>query len=101
NRARGYTDDDNPREAPEWTALRPSGAFLSTVLALAKGDVLLDTDKVLTAATRQQMWTPVTLNEGSTHPYGFGWGLEPLKGHKRIRHGGSPPRVTPGYRRFP
>lgn len=101
NRALGYTDDDNPREAPKWTALRPSGSFLSTVLDLAKWDVLLDTDKVLTAATRQQMWTPVTLNDGSSHPYGFGWGLEPLNGHPRIRHGGALPGFISEYARFP
>jgi CubicO group peptidase (beta-lactamase class C family) len=101
HRALGYTDDDNPREAPNWTALRPSGAFLSTVLDLAKWDVLLDTDTVLTKATRQQMWTPVTLNDGSTHPYGFGWGLEPLNGHPRVRHGGSLPGFISEYARFP
>lgn len=101
NRALGYTDDDNPREAPDWPVLRPSGAFLSTVLDLAKWDVLLDTDKVLTAATRKQMWTPVTLNDGSKHPYGFGWGLEPLNGHPRIRHGGSLPGFISEYARFP
>ena len=101
HRALGYTDNDNPREAPNWTALRPSGAFLSTVLDLAKWDVLLDGDKVLTAATRQQMWTPVTLNDGSTHPYGFGWGLDPLKDYKRIRHGGSLPGFISEYARFP
>jgi len=101
HRALGYTDNDNLHEAPKWTTLRPSGAFLSTVLDLAKWDVRLDTDKVLKAATKQQMWTPVTLNDGSTYPYGFGWGLEPLKGHKRIRHGGSLPGFISEYARFP
>jgi len=101
HRALGYRDNDNLHEAPTWTALRPSGAFLSTVLDLAKWDGRLETDKVLKAATKQQMWTPVTLNDGSTYPYGFGWALEPLKGHKRIHHGGSLPGFISEYARFP
>jgi CubicO group peptidase (beta-lactamase class C family) len=35
NRAVGYSDNDKLLEARDWPALRPSGAFLSTVLDLA------------------------------------------------------------------
>jgi hypothetical protein len=40
------------------------------------------------------MWTPLQLNDGKTHPYGFGWQLEPVNGHKQVNHGGS----LPGFR---
>jgi D-alanyl-D-alanine carboxypeptidase len=73
NRATGYTDNDRLTPADEWTALRPSGAFLSTVLDLAKWDAALYTDRILTDASRRQMWTAVTLNDGSSCQYGFEW----------------------------
>ena len=100
-RAIGYTDNDNVRDAPNWTALRPSGAFLSTVTDLAKWDALLYGDTPLKEATRREMWTPVRLTDGSTHPYGFGWTLDPLNGHRQIHHGGSLPGFKSEYARFP
>jgi D-alanyl-D-alanine carboxypeptidase len=101
NRATGYTDDDNPREAPNWTALRPSGAFLSTVTDLAKWEARLYANTPLREATRRDMWTPVTLTDGTTHPYGFGWGLDALNGRRQVRHGGSLPGFISEYARFP
>ncbi len=95
NRAGGYVLRDNKlRNADIYFALRPSGAFLSTVLDLAKWDAALYSDQILNAATREQMWTPVKLNSGASYPYGFGWELNPLAGHQRVSHGGS----LPGFR---
>ncbi|HEX2268198.1 MAG TPA: serine hydrolase [Pyrinomonadaceae bacterium] len=97
NRANGYVwRDGKLRNATIYFALRPSGAFLSTVLDLAKWDAALDSGKILTRATLDQAWTPVKLNNGTTHPYGFGWDLTPIAGHKRINHGGS----LPGFRAY-
>jgi D-alanyl-D-alanine carboxypeptidase len=31
----------------------------------------------------------VKLNNGKTHPYGFGWALGEVRGHRIIEHGGS------------
>ncbi len=95
NRADGYVlRDGKLRNAESYLALRPSGAFLSTVLDLAKWDAVLYTDQILNAATRELMWTPVKLNSGATHPYGFGWEVGATGGHKRVSHGGS----LPGFR---
>jgi D-alanyl-D-alanine carboxypeptidase len=100
NRAIGYVDNDNPRRAPEWTALRPSGAFLSTVLDMAKWDVMLDTDRILTEATRREMWTPVQLNDGTTSGYGYGWQLTTNRGRTQVYHGGGGPGARASFRRF-
>ena len=90
NRARGYADNDTLKEADQRRALVPSGGFLSTVIDLAKWDALLDSDSFLSEATRRQMWTPVTLNNGTTYPYGLGWELDgPVLGRRVVRHGGS------------
>lgn len=95
NRADGYVwRDGKLRNAELFFALRPSGAFLSTVLDLAKWDAALYSEQLLKASTRELMWTPVKLNSGATHPYGFGWELDTVNGHKRVQHGGS----LPGFR---
>src|SRR5262249_54449111 len=88
-RASGYTwTSDRWENAENWVAVRPSGAFLSTVLDMAKWDALLDSNTILKYPLRQQMWTPIKLNDGTTHPYGFGWFLDPWQGHKRVDHQG-------------
>ena len=51
NLARGYVDNDKLLDADDWAALRPSGAFLSTVLDLAKWDAILYTEKILSEPT--------------------------------------------------
>ncbi len=95
HRAGGYVWRNNKFDnAASFFALRPSGAFLSNVLDLAKWDAALYADKVFPASVREQMWSPVKLNSGATHPYGFGWELSSVAGHKLVRHGGS----LPGFR---
>jgi len=95
NRAGGYVWRNNKLENAEiYLALRPSGAFFSSVLDLAKWDAALYADKILKPSFRDQMWSPVKLNTGATHPYGFGWELSTVAGHKLVHHGGS----LPGFR---
>ena len=94
NRAVGYSDNNKLLVAPDWRALTPSGAFLSTVADLAKWDAALYTDGILTDSSRRQMWPPVTLNNGTSHPYGFGWELGSFRGHRLVSHSGG----LPGFR---
>jgi len=102
HRARGYTWRDTAYvNAPEYLALRPSGAFLSTVLDLAKWDAALYDDRVLTKASRAAMWTPVRLTGGGTYGYGFAWELDSLDGHWQVHHGGSLPGFRAELARFP
>jgi CubicO group peptidase (beta-lactamase class C family) len=102
HRARGYAWRNNAYiNAPELVALRPSGAFLSTVLDLAKWDAALYEDRVLTKASRTAMWTKVRLNDGSDYNYGFGWTLDAVDGHQRVHHGGSLPGFRAEMARFP
>jgi D-alanyl-D-alanine carboxypeptidase len=95
NRANGYGWRDGAlQNAAIYFALRPSGAFLSSVLDLAKWDAALYTDKFLKQPALDQMWTSVKLNNGTSHPYGFGWELDTVSGHRLVHHGGS----LPGFR---
>ncbi len=96
-RARGYAwRDGRYVNAPEFVALRPSGAFLSTVLDLARWDAALYGDRVLTPASRDAMWAPARLTGGGWSGYGFGWTLDSLDGRPRVQHGGS----LPGFRAY-
>jgi CubicO group peptidase (beta-lactamase class C family) len=101
NRADGYLwNTDKLFNAENWPAVRPSGAFLSTALDLAKWEAALQSDRMLNASTKQEMWTPVKLNDGREYPYGFGWEIDSFPngvgptGVPMIRHEGS----IPGFR---
>jgi CubicO group peptidase (beta-lactamase class C family) len=89
NRADGYYWRGNLENEEVMLAVRPSGAFLSSVLDMAKWDAALYGDGILSSDTLAEMWTPVTLNDGKQHPYGYGWELGPINGRKAVRHGGS------------
>ncbi len=104
---RTTTKDEVPRHAigymwrsdkyeptQQYVPLRPSGAFISTALDLAKWDAALYRDDVLSRASREAMWTPMRLTDGTTYKYGFGWELDSLHGRHAVSHGGS----LPGFR---
>jgi len=101
-RATGYAGKEG-----KWTpvtdalAVRPSGAFHSTVLDLAKWDRVLDGDAVLKPSSRKEMWTRIRLNDGGTHDYGLGWAVTAKGGRDIIRHGGSQSGFRTEYLRFP
>ena len=100
NRALGYTNNDKLQDAADWPAVRPSGAFLSTVLDLAKWDGVLSAGTILSDSTRRQMWTPVILNDGTSYPYGFGWELGSIRGRRAVHHGGGIPGFLSEFARF-
>lgn len=75
--------------------------LLSTALDLAKYDVALADDRLLTRASREAMWRPVTLGDGSTHGYGLGWFIETTRGHRHIHHPGGAPGTAAFISRYP
>ena len=78
-----------------------AGAIVSTVGDLAKWNAALDSERLLTEASKEAMWTPIRLNDGSTHDYGFGWFLNPLNGWQNIGHSGSTLGFSASLQRFP
>ncbi len=93
NRAAGYRLVNGVLKNQEWVSpslnTTADGALYLTVLDMAKWDAALYTEKLLTKRSLEQMWTPVRLKNGKTHPYGFGWGLGQVNGRRRIEHGGA------------
>jgi CubicO group peptidase (beta-lactamase class C family) len=93
NRAAGYRLVNGELKNQNWVSpslnTTADGALYLTVYDMAKWDAALYTGKLLKRSSLEQMWTPVKLNNGKTFPYGFGWALGEIRGHRIIEHGGS------------
>ncbi len=89
--ARGYTIQKgklvNIQRVFDFELPSHYGIF-STVEDLARWDAVLYSDKVLTSASKEQMWKAVRLNDGSTQPYGFGWFVRKINNHFVTFHTG-------------
>ncbi|MFP5393080.1 MAG: serine hydrolase domain-containing protein [Gammaproteobacteria bacterium] len=70
------------------------GGLRMSARDLAKWDAALLTEQFVTKASLAQMHTPAVLADGSTVPYGFGWGLNDVNGHPYTAHNGG----LPGFR---
>jgi CubicO group peptidase (beta-lactamase class C family) len=93
NRAAGYRVADGQLKNQNWVSpslnTTADGALYLTVYDMAKWDAALYGDKLLKRSSLDEMWTPVKLNDGKTHAYGFGWALGEVRGHRIIEHGGA------------
>ena len=93
NRAAGYRLVKNELKNQEWVSpsmnTTADGALYVSILDLAKWDAALYTDQPLTQASRELIWTPARLNNGTTKDYGFGWHIAELHGHRMAFHGGA------------
>ncbi len=93
NRAAGYRLVKGQLKNQGWVSptlnTTADGALYLTTLDMAKWDAALYTSKLLSKSSLDQMWTPVKLNDGTTYPYGFGWSVGEVRGHRLIEHGGS------------
>ena len=62
---------------------------------------MLYTDRILSETSKDQMWTPFRLSNGTDHPYGFGWHVEQTNQYgRRAWHGGGLPGFVSHYVRF-
>jgi CubicO group peptidase (beta-lactamase class C family) len=101
NRANGYSFSSSKLSNAEiYLALRPSGAFLSTISDLVKLEEALDGKDLLKPETRKTMWTPFKFNDGKDANYGLGWTIDQVNGRKRIGHGGSLTGFRSHFARF-
>ena len=94
NRAAGYRMKHGAIKNQEWVSptvnTTADGSLYFTVQDLARWDEALESEKIVSHASYVEMWTPVRLNDGSTAPYGFGWGFQKTpSGHRLIDHGGA------------
>ena len=93
NRAAGYRLVKGELKNQDWVSptlnTTADGALYLTVYDMAQWDAALYTERLLKKSSLEQMWTPVKLNDGTTHAYGFAWSLGEAHGHHIIEHGGA------------
>jgi CubicO group peptidase (beta-lactamase class C family) len=93
NRAAGYRLANGDLKNQQWVspALNTTGdgSLYLTALDMVKWDAALYGEKILKKSSLVKMWTGVKLNNGKTHPYGFGWSLGEMRGRHIIEHGGA------------
>lgn len=93
NRAAGYRLVNGQLKNQAWvsesTNSTADGALYLSILDLTKWDAALYTDRPLTQSSRDKIWTPAILTDGSTKAYGFGWHLADLHDRRIVFHGGA------------
>jgi CubicO group peptidase (beta-lactamase class C family) len=89
------------------SAVLGDGGIYSSLDDLAKWDRALREHTLLSEAEMQPALTPVQLTgpaqfpEGRPIRYGFGWFLDPYRGHKRMSHDGETVGFRTTIQRFP
>jgi CubicO group peptidase (beta-lactamase class C family) len=105
NRAAGYEVEKDKLKNQDWVSpslnTTADGALYFSVLDMAKWDEGHYGSRLLTQESFKKMWTPVLLNNQTSYPYGFGWGLGYQRGHKIIGHGGHWQGFSTGIARYP
>jgi len=93
NRAAGYQLRRGEIKNQEWVSpsvnTTADGSLYLSALDMLRWDEALSGDKLLSRPALQQMWTPVKLNNGKSHGYGFGWSLRNVNGQALVEHGGA------------
>jgi len=93
NRSAGYQLVNGELKNQDWVSptlnTTADGALYTNVVDMEKWDAALYTEKLVKKSSLDQMWMPVTLTDGTTYPYGFGWDVTSMNGHRLIEHGGA------------
>lgn len=105
NRAAGYHLVDGEIKNQDWVSpsvnTTADGSLYLTALDMAKWEAALNTGRLLNKESYQLMWSPVTLNSGATHPYGFGWAIDSVNGKQIIHHAGTWQGFQSAIKRYP
>lgn len=100
HRAAGYRLLGGQLKNQQWVSpalnTTADGALYTTVLDLVKWDAALYTERPLSAAIRETMWTPARFGDnktsspemGNASGYGCGWYLAEDRGHRIVKHSG-------------
>ena len=93
HRAAGYRLVQGQLKNQNWVSptmnTTADGSLYLSILDMIKWDAALRATAFLKPASREEMWTPLTLNNGERRPYGFGWSIGTRAGHRFQEHGGA------------
>ena len=112
NRAYGYRKNKETgqfmfADQSPTSAVLGDGGIYTSVKEMAKWDKALRTHKLLREAEMREALRPVQVEggvkfpDGTTGEYGFGWFLDPYKGHERQWHDGGTMGFLTSIQRFP
>lgn len=89
-RANGYEWRDNRYNGRDGnlTDLMGAGSIVSTISDMTKWESALRGNRLLNAESKKTIWTQFTFSNGKLSPYGFGWRISDVRGHKLIGHTG-------------
>jgi len=73
--------------------LNAGGGMISTVLDLAKFDIAMDRNLIVSDASKEAMFTSTISNSGQPLPYGLGWFVQEHEGVKIVWHYGWAPKA--------
>jgi CubicO group peptidase (beta-lactamase class C family) len=65
-----------------------AGGVISTVVDLARFDIALDEGRLISDASRAEMWRPGRSPSGAVLPYGIGWFVQQVDGRRAVWHSG-------------
>lgn len=95
-------ENSNPIPGLYYPSFDAAAGLISTVVDLAKFDAALDANTLVTAVTKELMWTPTVSNSGQKLPYGLGWFTQNYQGTRIIWHFGNwPPSVSSLFVKLP
>lgn len=93
HRARGYFLSRNAQwrnsEPADNSGKIPGGGLVGTIDDLAAFAAALQNGKLLSAQTRDIMWTPQKLTDGTVTDYALGWHVGTQNGRREVYHSGS------------
>lgn len=103
NRASGYERKNGAvkNRDGDLTDVFAAGAIVSTIGDLARWNAAIDSHELLKPAIREQMWTPIKLNDGKPTAYGLGWRIGQAHGRRNIGHSGSTSGFSASLQKFP
>ena len=103
NRARGYTFNEYVLANAEYTSLsnaHAAGGLLSSAADMAKWMQAQGSEKLLSRANWEQLWTSGRGSDGTIFGYGFGWNIRTTWSRKRVEHRGGIQGFSTNVTRF-
>jgi D-alanyl-D-alanine carboxypeptidase len=96
-----YTNRLVNRDATQTSSTLGAGGIVSTVHDMVKWDEALYETELLSAESKEAMWTPVTLPSGRNTQYGFGWSTGEYQGRWTVGHNGMVAGFVAAFLRIP
>ena len=87
----GFGGEFEPSEYP--VTLSSSAGIVTTVLDMAKFDIAMDYNLIVSAESKKAMFSRTISNSGKPLPYGLGWFVQEHEGVKLVWHYGWAPKA--------